>query len=94
MTYPPDYKVVGPTWTRSEIRESRRQVLKPILENLGYRLKPLKQNNYLVMELPDKIVIKDNYWVNQEDGTSGNAIDFFVKLCGKNFNDTMKLLQL
>ena len=36
----------------------------------------------------------DNYWGNQEDGMSGNAIDFFVKLCGKNFNETMKLLQL
>jgi len=81
------------TWTHTEIRKSRKKVLKPILENLGYRLKPLKQNNYLVMNMPDKIIIKESYWINQVDGTSGNAIDFFVKLCGKNFNETMKLLQ-
>ena len=81
------------TWTHTEIRKSRKKVLKPILENLGYRLKPLEQNNYLVMNMPDKIIIKESYWINQVDGTSGNAIDFFVKLCGKNFNETMKLLQ-
>jgi len=80
------------TWTRSDIRNARRQPLRSILKKLGYLLEMREDGNSLVLNMPGKIIIKDNYWVNHEDSTAGNAIDFFVKLCGKSFSETMALL--
>jgi hypothetical protein len=79
-------------WTRSQIRAARQRPLKPVLENLGYRLAPRRDGNYEVLGMAAEVVIKDHYWVRLDDGTAGNAIDFFVTLQGKSFNETMRLL--
>jgi len=62
------------------------------LKKLGYLLEMREDGNSLVLNMPGKVIIKANYWVNHEDNTSGNAIDFFVKLCGKSFSETMAIL--
>ena len=80
------------TWTRSEIRAARQAPLKPLLERMGYRLSQTGNGNYLVAGLAGEVVIKQHYWVCLEDGASGNAIDFLVKLQGKSFSDAMRLL--
>ena len=80
------------TWTHSEIRNARRTPLRPILEALGYELEAREGNNHRVINMPGKVIIKENYWVNHEENTAGNTIDFFVKLRGKSFSQTMALL--
>ncbi len=80
-------------WTKEEIRTARRQLLKPVLEQLGYRLKPQGAGNYRIINLPEKVIIKECYWMNYDDNSSGNAIDFFVKICGKKFSEAMEILQ-
>ena len=37
-----------------------------------------------------ELVIKNSYWIWPEKELSGNTIDFFVKVPGMSFNDTMK----
>jgi len=39
-------------WTPQQIRTARRVPLKPLLEQLGYRLDPLKNENWKVYGLP------------------------------------------
>jgi len=80
------------TWKRSEIRQARQTPLAPLLDTLGYRLKHISNGNHLVINLPAEVVVKDNYWVCADDGSAGNAIDFFVKLEGKSFTKTMEIL--
>ena len=80
------------TWTQSDIREARKLPLRPVLKKLGYLLERREDGNSLVLNMPGKVIIKANYWVNHEDNTAGNAIDFFVKLCGKSFSETMAIL--
>ena len=92
MIYPPDCKAIGRIWTPSEIRNARRKPLRPILVTLGYELEEREGQNYRVTNMPGKIIIKENYWVNHEQNTAGNTIDFFVKLTGKSFSQTMTLL--
>jgi hypothetical protein len=79
-------------WTHSEIRNARRKPLRPVLEALGYELEAREGNNYRVINMPGKVIIKENYWVNHEENTAGNTIDFFVQLRGKSFSQTMVLL--
>jgi hypothetical protein len=80
------------TWKRSEIRAARQRPLKPLLEALGYQLQPRQGGNYQLCRPAADIVIKDHYWVNTEDGTAGNAIDFLVNVEGMSFNKAMELL--
>ncbi len=35
---------------------------------------------------------KENYWIRTDTGESGNAVDFFVKIRGMSFIETMRLL--
>jgi len=79
-------------WQRSEIRRARHVPLRPVLENLGYRLGQIKDNNYVVHDLPQEVVIKDHYWVCTGNGSAGNSIDFLVKIRGMSFSDAMALL--
>ena len=79
-------------WTKADIRRARLIPLKPVLENLGYRLGPIKNGNYVVLDLPHEIVIKDHYWICTETGTAGNSIDFLITIRGMSFSDTMRLL--
>jgi hypothetical protein len=80
------------TWSRAEIRQARQKHLKPVLEQLGYRLLPRPDNNFAIAGLPHEIIIKEHYWNCPDSGQSGNAIDFFVKIKGASFNEAMKLL--
>ena len=93
MIYPPDCKAVGRTWKRSDIRAARQTPLKPILEALGYELEPLSDGNYQLCRLAADIVVKEHYWVNKEDGTAGNAIDFLINVQGMTFAQAMSLLR-
>ena len=79
-------------WNRDDIRAARKRPLKPLLEALGYRLAPTGNDNFMVLGPAAEIVIKEHYWVRLDDGAAGNAIDFFVKLQGKSFNEAMQLL--
>ena len=80
------------TWSRLEIRIARQIHLKPVLEQLGYRLLPRPEANFAVTGLAYEIIIKDHYWNCPDSGQSGNAIDFFVKIRGVTFNEAMTLL--
>lgn len=82
----------GSAWTKADIQRARRTPLKPVLEKLGYRLEPRPNGNYAIAGLAPEIVVKDHYWVCADDGSAGNAIDFFVRLKNTSFNDAMKLL--
>jgi hypothetical protein len=76
-----------------QIRAARRVELKPLLEQLGHRIQPLRDNNWRVCGLPKEIIIKKHYWSSPEDGTGGNAIDLLVQVMGMNFNEAMKKLE-
>lgn len=80
------------TWNRSDIRRARQAPLKPVLEELGYQLQPLRNGNYLVRHLAAEIVIKDHYWVSKDHGAAGNAIDFLVEVQGMTFSQAMDVL--
>lgn len=80
------------TWKRSEIRRARQTPLKPVLEELGYQLQPLRNGNYLVRHLAAEIVVKDHYWVSKDTGSAGNAIDFLVEVQGMSFSQAMDTL--
>jgi len=82
----------GSPWTKAEIRAARQTPLKPVLEQLGYRLEPRKDDNYLVLDTPEEIVVKDHYWVCLDDGAAGNAIDFLVDVEGMTFKKAVELL--
>lgn len=80
------------SWTKADIRRARQIQLKPVLEQLGYRLQPRPNENYAIAGLANDIIIKDHYWHCLDSGQAGNAIDFFVKVRGVTFNEAMTLL--
>ena len=80
------------TWSRLEIRQARQIHLKPVLEQLGYRLLPRPEGNFAVGGFPREIIIKEHYWNCPDSGQAGNAIDFFVKIRGVTFKEAMTLL--
>jgi len=80
-------------WTREQIRDARRRAIKPLVEALGYRLRPRPDNNYEIIGLVGEVVIKDHYWVRLQDGAAGNAIDFLVHVEGMSFNKAMATIQ-
>ena len=80
------------TWSRLEIRQARQIHLKPVLEQLGYRLLPRPDGNYAISGLAREIIIKEHYWNCPDSGQSGNAIDFFTKIRGVTFKEAMTLL--
>ena len=89
MTSPRNRK----SWSPSQIRTARRILLKPLLEQLGYRLDPLDNGNSKVYGLPRQIIVKEHYWSCAENGTGGNAIDLLTHVMGMGFNEAMSLLQ-
>ena len=78
--------------TPDQIRAARRTELKPLLEQLGYRLDPLENGNSKPYGLPKEIVVKEHYWSCPADGTGGNAIDLLTHVMGMTFNEAMDLL--
>ena len=83
----------GNKWTPLQIRAARRILLKPLLEQLGYRLDPLDNGNWKAYGLPKEIIIKEHYWSCPEKGTGGNAIDLLTQIMDMTFNEAMSLLQ-
>lgn len=79
-------------WTKEEIRQARQIHLRPVLEQLGFRLLPRPDDNYAITNLTHEIIIKDHYWNCPDTGQTGNAIDFFMKIRGVTFNEAMTLL--
>jgi hypothetical protein len=59
---------------------------------MGIVLKPLEDGNARVVGEPGNLVVKKNYWIRTDTGESCNAVDFFVKVRGMSFYDTMRLL--
>ncbi|MFW6151927.1 MAG: hypothetical protein ACOC6C_03030 [Verrucomicrobiota bacterium] len=80
------------SWTKAQIQAARRTRLKPMLEAMGYKAQPMKNGNYLLCRLAAEIVIKDHYWINKEDGSAGDAIDFLINVENMTFNEAMELL--
>lgn len=79
-------------WTRADIRSARQAHLKPVLESLGYRLRPLKNGNYEVCGLTLNVIIKANYWTCTDDQRSGNVIDFCMQILNMSFNQAMEII--
>ena len=77
------------TWTQAEIRTARKADLPPILDHRGLHLKPLPQDNFLVVQYDD-LLVKRHYWRWPSRGLAGNAIDFFMRVLGLSFNDAMR----
>jgi hypothetical protein len=78
--------------TPAQIRAARRVVLQPLIEEMGYRLQPLENNNWIILGLSKKIIIKEHYWSCPENGTGGNAIDLLIQVIGMRFNEAMEKL--
>jgi hypothetical protein len=68
-------------WKRSDIRRARQTPLKPVLEQLGYRLQPLQSGNFLIAGLSpetchgvapgrSRIIVKDHYWICADTGSA------------------------
>ena len=89
MTSPRNRK----SWPAESIRRARQAPLKPLLEQLGYRLDPLENDNWKTYGLPREIVIKEHYWSCPENGTGGNAIDLLVQVIGMPFSEAMERLE-
>ena len=79
-------------WSRKQIRAARQTPLRPVIEGLGYRLKPRRDGNYETIGLANEVIVKDHYWVSTGDGMAGNAIDFLVNVEGMTFAKAMELL--
>jgi hypothetical protein len=59
---------------------------------MGVILQPLEDGNARLVGEPGNVIEKQNYWIRTDTGQSGNAIDFFVKIRGMSFHETMRLL--
>lgn len=80
-----------PPWTRAQIREARGRELAPLLNARGIAVKPLAAGNYLLVEHGD-LIVKHGYWRWPSRGLQGNAIDFFMAVEGRTFNQAMQVL--
>jgi hypothetical protein len=79
-------------WSKDDIRCARQAPLKPVLEQLGYRLEPRTNDNYAINAQCGEIVIKAHYWNCPATGQAGNAIDFLMRIRGSSFHDAMTQL--
>jgi len=88
----PDQRSYAKTnWSREQIRRARRRRLMPVLKDRGYRLRPKPNDNFLVEDEQD-LVVKSHYWVWPSRGMKGNAIDFFMLVECRSFNEAMEIL--
>lgn len=79
-------------WDAADIRRARQRELAPLLAAMGQSLQPLEDGNHRLVGEPGNLVVKENYWIRTDTGESGNAVDFFVKIRGMSFIETMRLL--
>jgi hypothetical protein len=79
------------TWTKEQIRQARRKPLVPILKERGYHLRQMPKDNFRVEDEGD-LVVKKSYWVWESRELKGNAIDFFMLVECRSFNEAMEIL--
>lgn len=78
-------------WDREQIQRARKTPLPPLLRRRGYPLRTRPGENFLVEDHQD-LVVKDCYWVWPSHQMKGNAIDFFMLVECRSFNETMEIL--
>jgi hypothetical protein len=78
-------------WSKEQIRSARRTELPSLLKKRGYHLRVKSNENYLVEDEGD-LVVKNSYWVWESRELKGNAIDFFVLVECRSFNEAMEIL--
>ena len=78
-------------WDREQIQRARKTQLPPLLRRRGYPLRTRPGENFLVEDHQD-LVVKDCYWVWPSHQMKGNAIDFFMLVECRSFNETMEIL--
>jgi len=78
-------------WTKEQIRRARRAPLAPLLRERGYHLREKPHGNYLVEDQGD-LVVKESYWIWESREMKGNAIDFFMLVECRSFNEAMETL--
>jgi hypothetical protein len=78
-------------WPKAKIQGARRQALIPILRQRGYHLREMPDENYLVEDCQD-LVVKDFYWIWKSRELQGNAIDFFMLVECRSFDEAMEIL--
>jgi hypothetical protein len=92
VTSPPTEKHPLKRWDAADIRRARQRELSPLLAAMGHTLQPLEDGNHRLVGEPGNVIVKENYWIRTDTGESGNAVDFFVKIRGMSFLETMRLL--
>ena len=78
-------------WDREQIQRARKTPLAPLLRRRGYPLRARPGENFLVEDHQD-LVVKDCYWVWPSHQMKGNAIDFFMLVECRSFNEAMEIL--
>ena len=78
-------------WDREQIQRARKTPLSPLLRRRGYPLRTRPGENFLVEDHQD-LVVKDCYWVWPSRQLKGNAIDFFMLVECRSFNEAMEIL--
>jgi hypothetical protein len=79
----------GQRWTREQIRAARQVPLLPLLRRHALEYIELPGGNFQLRAYPG-LLIKESYWRWPERDLAGNAIDFFVEVLGRSFNDAMR----
>jgi len=79
------------TWTKCDIRAARLAPLAPLLLARGVQLKPMPDENFLVIA-QDDLIVKRHFWRWPSRNIHGNAIDYFVKVEGLTFNQSMSII--
>ena len=78
-------------WDREQIQRARKTALAPLLRRRGYPLRARPGENFQVEDHQD-LVVKDCYWVWPSHQMKGNAIDFFMLVECRSFNEAMEIL--
>ncbi len=63
--------------------------LAPLLQKRGLQIVARDAGNLTLPAFPG-LIVKDAYWRWPQRALAGNAIDFFVKVLGLSFPDTMR----
>lgn len=78
-----------PRWSREQIRAARLAPLPPLLQQRGLQLIPREAGNFILPAYPG-LIVKDSYWRWPERDLAGNSIDFFMRVLGHSFHETMR----
>ena len=78
-----------PRWSREQIRAARLAPLPPLLQKRGLQLVEQDAGNFTLPSYP-VLIVKAGYWRWPQRNLSGNAIDFFMRVLGLSFHDSMR----